>query len=389
MSLQTTLPKEWKDMKIGDKILFVNTKEKLITFHPPMKLKNISIFLNIYQIKCKKEDILKKIEHFLSEEEVSKTNAYYNANNTQNITIAQNISKSLITSSSQLLQNQSAIGLVSNKLKVKESYDCSPITNPDKLKIIKGYWEENLNDLQAVLKKVVIEKYNTNPDFKYFSKLGEMFKCQIKIRQEFELCCGESDVSKIKAKEEAIKNGLKLLVPEIYKQMTNLEKSSNSECVPSNLSGNNINTFINSSENLTESKFLIDEIIDLNASSIVISPSESSEIDFNPPKKNAILAYPSQTPKESQRLYKERDTNNICDKTFLNKKRKNENLVTEQGDLGSKKKHGKNYDDIVETEEYVFGGCLKEDLYGNLEIDDPIVVDKYLKCSNYTPLSVK
>jgi hypothetical protein len=59
MSLQTSLPKNWKDFKIDNKIVFVNLSEKVISFHPPMEIANIGSFLNLYHFKCNKEEFLK------------------------------------------------------------------------------------------------------------------------------------------------------------------------------------------------------------------------------------------------------------------------------------------------------------------------------------------
>jgi len=58
-------------------------------------------------------------------------------------------------------------------------------------------------------------------------------------------------------------------------------------------------------------------------------------------------------------------------KEYLSKKRKNEISIME------------------EEEGYDFGGCLIEDVYSELQVDDPLVVNKYLHCSNYTPKTVK
>jgi hypothetical protein len=62
MSIFSTLPKDWIDVKIEDKLLFFNIKEKLVSYHPPMDLKNISTFLNLYKINKKKGDILKLLQ---------------------------------------------------------------------------------------------------------------------------------------------------------------------------------------------------------------------------------------------------------------------------------------------------------------------------------------
>jgi hypothetical protein len=59
MKLQATLPKDWNDLKIDNKIIFVNNKEKLISYHPPIEFKNINLFLNFYQFKQTIEEILK------------------------------------------------------------------------------------------------------------------------------------------------------------------------------------------------------------------------------------------------------------------------------------------------------------------------------------------
>ncbi len=67
MSLQTSLPKNWKDFKIDNKIVFVNLSEKVITFHPPMEISNIASFLNLYSFKCNKEEFLKVLSSYTSE----------------------------------------------------------------------------------------------------------------------------------------------------------------------------------------------------------------------------------------------------------------------------------------------------------------------------------
>lgn len=58
MNYPTSLPKNWKDFKIDNKIVFVNLSEKVITFHPPIEISNIGSFLNIYNFNCNKEEFL-------------------------------------------------------------------------------------------------------------------------------------------------------------------------------------------------------------------------------------------------------------------------------------------------------------------------------------------
>lgn len=219
----------------------------------------------------------------------------------------------------------------------------------EKLTLIKNYWEKNQNDLQVVLKKSVMEKYNICPDFQYSTsqtEQKEIFTCMIKIRHNFLLCKGESEISKSKAKEDAIHSGLKTLIPEIYNSFKNKEfKIDNNSIAVSNTNDDNFKNVIKE-KNMN----IIDHI-----NIIELTDTESSDCN-------------------------EVNSSNL---NFLGNKRKR----CETDDIysnSSKKKQT-----IVETEECIFGGCLKEEMYGNLDIDDPIVVDKYLNCANYTPLSVK
>ena len=62
MSIYSTLPNDWIDIKIEDKILFFNLKEKLVSYHPPMDINNLSTFLNLYKINKKKGEILKLLQ---------------------------------------------------------------------------------------------------------------------------------------------------------------------------------------------------------------------------------------------------------------------------------------------------------------------------------------
>ena len=234
--------------------------------------------------------------------------------------------------------------------------------------------------MQSVLRKTIIEKYNTNPNFEYSLKneQNKFFKCFIKIRQEYQLCEGESDLSKNKAKENAIKNALKLLIPNIYNLIMNnfsdnakIASISNS-CFNKTDTNNITNTFtINNIKSIykddylsTDGKLIIDEIIDLNDTISV--ESNKSFGNFHPAENNC-----------------ENDLYTDSNYVYLNKKRKISDLDIKN--LTSKKK---NIRKEVDIEECIFGGCLKEEIFGNLDIDDPIVIDKYLKCSNFTPLLV-
>lgn len=206
-----------------------------------------------------------------------------------------------------------------------------------------------------VLKKVFLEKYKCIPNFEYKIDTGILNKptyiCYLKIKNE-NLLKGESLISKVKAREEVIKKSLKLLLPGIYKTFIKEEieisdsKSSNESLFSSECSKICDYVDLNSSK---VSRIFPGDFDNSNISSILNNNTSNSPLQLAEPIKNE----------------------------FLGKKRKNE--------LEDKKEKKL----IIEDEDYVFGGCLVEDLYSNLQIDDPLVVDKYLKCSNFTPLAVK
>lgn len=100
MSSVNFLPKDWIDLKIGSKIIFINKKDKLLSFYPPMELKNLNTFLNFYQIEVPKEEISNLIN--VVEENVE----------------VQNVSKSV--------QNIKSIKEIKE---AKENYDRFPITD--------------------------------------------------------------------------------------------------------------------------------------------------------------------------------------------------------------------------------------------------------------------
>jgi hypothetical protein len=66
MSIHTELPKEWVDIKVDNKIIFINMKESIVSFHPPMKIENLGVFLNLYNFSISKEEVMKKIEGALN-----------------------------------------------------------------------------------------------------------------------------------------------------------------------------------------------------------------------------------------------------------------------------------------------------------------------------------
>jgi hypothetical protein len=74
MSLHTSLPKNWKDIKIDNKLVFVNLKENVVSFHPPIEISNLGIFLNLYQFRCNKEEFLKTISSHIEKNSKIKTN---------------------------------------------------------------------------------------------------------------------------------------------------------------------------------------------------------------------------------------------------------------------------------------------------------------------------
>jgi hypothetical protein len=225
--------------------------------------------------------------------------------------------------------------------------------------MIKGFWDQNKADLQSVLKKILFDKYKVIPNYEYKMENGLgnklVYVCLMKIKNE-SLLKGESCVSKVKAREDAVKKALKLLVPELYKQFQKDEAE--------------ISLMDENSSLFTEGSKLCD-VIDLNSS----RGSALCSFDFNNSNCSNILStdmHPITPVKEESE--------------FLSRKRKKENSKAKVDKEPSKSKR-KAITNINE-EDYVFGGCLVEDVYGNLQIDDPLVVDKYLKCSNFTPLIV-
>jgi len=269
--------------------------------------------------------------------------------------------------------------------------------------MIEAFYDQNRSDLQSVLRKVFLEKYNVGPNFEYFvagSNAKPIFKCIIKVKQDFHLAVGESTHSKNKAKEDAIKKSLKSLVPDLYKLIhlneekplmknlnlvnyTNISLSSNSISVCEE--NNNINKkiedviILDSEPESRISQSVVSSNLFMNKSDFV-----SDEIFFRGEFKNANFA----------------ENLNVSNE-FLSRKRKKEDYVEEEPEIKmnfkrqkektEKKAIGareKNEEDVFDDEDYVHGGCLKEDVYGNLAIDDPLIVDKYISCSNFTPRSV-
>jgi hypothetical protein len=152
----------------------------------------------------------------------------------------------------------------------------------------------------------------------------------LKVRQDFPLVLGESLISKIKAREDSVKKGLKILVPCLYSKFVDehidIKPTESSIFSISQISSSN-NSQSGTSLHFTNSSLI-------------------SEINKFSPKRN---------------------------NDFLKRKRKNE-IIEENED---------------DDDECIFGGCLVENNYAELRIDDPIVVDKYLQCSNFTPLNVR
>jgi hypothetical protein len=99
--MQTCIPDNWKDIKINDRILFINTKENILCFHPPFHFNNMQLFLDLYQFNVKKEDLINSITHKL---ENSKA---------KNIQVLNNVSL-----------NQSSTSLKRNS----DNHDIEPIT---------------------------------------------------------------------------------------------------------------------------------------------------------------------------------------------------------------------------------------------------------------------
>ncbi len=58
MSINITLPKDWIDIKIENRIIFINLKENLVSYHPPMDLNNIGAFLNLYNINRNRSELI-------------------------------------------------------------------------------------------------------------------------------------------------------------------------------------------------------------------------------------------------------------------------------------------------------------------------------------------
>jgi hypothetical protein len=198
-----------------------------------------------------------------------------------------------------------------------------------------------------------MDKYKCIPNFEYKIDTGLGNKltyiCQLKIKNEI-LLKGESLISKVKAREDSIKKSLKLLLPGIYKNFIK-EEIELSDSNPSNQS-----LFSSDCSKICD-------YVDLNSSKG--SRIFAGELDNS--NLSNIFNNTNTPPQVIEPMKNE----------FLGKKRKkdSENL--------KKKKR------INDEEDYVFGGCLVEDVYSNLQIDDPLVVDKYLKCSNFSPLTVK
>jgi hypothetical protein len=296
--MQSFIPENWKDLKINGRSVFINSKESLLCFHPPFHFDNLQLFLDLYQYKMSKEDLLLLINQ----------KSESNPKNIKVLTVSENTSP-----------NQSK----RNSL----SFDSEPIKEVNKLKIIENFWTENTTDLLRVLKKVFSEKYTTVPNFEYTVEKDKITKytCCLKVRQDFQLVYGESLISKIKAREDSVKKGLKLLVPSLYTKF--VDEQLETKVTESSLFS------INSSSNNSKSA----ESLHFTNSSLL------SEIGKLSPNRNH---------------------------DFLKRKRKKEVIESDDED------------------DCIFGGCLVDNNYAELRIDDPLVVDKYLKCSNFTPLNV-
>jgi len=269
------------------------------------------------------------------------------------------------------------------------------------LKILNGLLDAD-QSISIILKQAVLEKYNTLPNYEYEVDIDgktkkSNFKCFIKIREEHRLCTGASNVSKNKAKEEAIKEGLKILVPEIFKKIKSDSKSTDS----SKFSYENLKYPTEKEDTFSVS---LDTLSDDNLKKSYVHKDRHNGGDSD----NSNL-YSSEEPvsnssqdfnfKNSECLVYEGIIN---EKKFLSQKRKKNFSHEEYQDKVDhhkfkkevkKKKRSDSYEDFFSDEdgdiEYVFGGCLNEDVFANLSIDDPLVVDKYLKTSNFTPLNVK
>jgi len=111
MSFNISLPRDWIDIKIDNKILFINLKENLVSYYPPMDLKNIGAFLNFYNINTKKEDFVKILQRSTNSKEIIKSNHEENKKKGQ-------------------LSNGLSMDIDSQDLKtVKQPFDRRPITD--------------------------------------------------------------------------------------------------------------------------------------------------------------------------------------------------------------------------------------------------------------------
>lgn len=120
MSFISTLPKNWIDLQIENKLLFINPIENLITYHPPMDIKNLGAFLKLYKINLNKEEIinlLQKVTH-------ATTNSATKKLEFQKLTMPNGLSIEN-TDSSQLLIDQN---LQTSKI-IKPQFDQTPIIN--------------------------------------------------------------------------------------------------------------------------------------------------------------------------------------------------------------------------------------------------------------------
>lgn len=55
-------PKNWTNLKLENKLIFINNIENLICFHPPVEFKNLDFFLKCYNFKIEKNEVFKIIE---------------------------------------------------------------------------------------------------------------------------------------------------------------------------------------------------------------------------------------------------------------------------------------------------------------------------------------
>ena len=276
------------------------------------------------------------------------------------------------------------------------------------MKILDGLFSAD-QEISFILKQAVLEKYNTLPNYEYIVDFDDKtkrtkFRCHIKIREEHRLCSGSSDFSKNKAKENAIQEGLKILVPDIFRRL-NQNQSINLFSTSALTKSEAIQNDGYSSPSHSETSIIMSNEIKKSSSfNEIDTPNggasdnsrrySSSGLDFNPPTDHNMN-------NEDCLIFE----GVILRNDFLSKKRRKDSDFNEDDEksellakkLGKDKRHKISSSDCLnnslfleeeENLEHIFGDCLKEDVFSNLAIDDPLVVDKYLLTSNFTPLSV-